>query len=85
MHDLIEGTFFYNVKCELIYDQLTYRKRVRPLPDQGLPVTLFIECLKSIREQYPINTIFIAKSVKVCNKEGLGYYLRAEKQLITPI
>lgn len=85
MEKLLVGDYFYNIKCELFYDRLTYRNRVRPLPNQGVPTDLFVECLKSIRKQYPIGTIFIAKSLKVCNKEGIGFYFRAENQIITPI
>jgi|688.fasta_scaffold745091_2 hypothetical protein len=83
--NLIEGTYLDNIKCVLVYDKLTYRNRVRPLPNQDLPTSLFIECSKSIREKYPVGTIFIAKSVKVCCKETGVFYLRAEKQIITPL
>lgn len=82
---LIEGTYLYNIKCVLVYDKLTYRNRVRPLPNQNLPTSLFIECSKSIRDQYPVGTIFIAKSVKVCSKDGQVFYLRAKNQIITPL
>lgn len=85
MTNLIVGNYYYDIKCELFYDRLTYRNRVRPLPNQEVPQSLFIECLKSIRQQHKVGTIFIAKSVKVCHKQGMGFYLRAENQIITPI
>src|SRR5690606_35302543 len=49
-------------------DPETGRIRVRPLPGQGLPTNLVIECSKHERERYPLGTKFMAVDVKVCSK-----------------
>jgi hypothetical protein len=43
--------------------------RVRPLPGQGFDVRLRVECSKSMREQYPVGTLF-RLSVKRIYREG---------------
>lgn len=82
---LIVGTYRSNIKCENFLDPETNRIRVRPLPGQNLPVYLVIECSRSIREAYPLGTVFLAKTVKICDKPNGRIYLRAEDQMIYKI
>lgn len=82
MSNIYVGQYIKNVKCILVYDNLTYKRRVKALPDQNIPTDLFIECSKSIREKYPLGTKFLAKTIKVCQKPGSQLYLRAEEQII---
>jgi hypothetical protein len=85
MNDLINGSVYYNVRCELFYDRITYRKRVRPLPEQDVPTSLFVECDRSIREKHLNGTIFTAETLTVCQKDSGAFYLRAKDQKITPL
>lgn len=80
------GNYIENIKCESFKDLETNRIRIRPLPNQGLPTNLFIESLKAFRDEskYPLGSIFIAKRVKVCQKEVGRKYLRADKQILEP-
>lgn len=82
---LIIGNYIPDVKCETFMDPETGRKRVRPLPGQGLPTYLVIECSRSIRDEYPVGTRFLTKSVKVCVKPNSRIYLRAEDQHLNAI
>lgn len=83
--ELIVGNYIDNIKCENFIDPETGRIRVRPLPDQGLPTNLVIECSKVERESHPIGTKFITADVKVCIKPDGRIYLRARDQVITKI
>lgn len=80
--DLTVGNYLQNIKCESFLDRETGRVRVRPLPDQGLPTDIVIECSREIREMYPIGTRFLAENVKVCIKPYGRKYLRAKDQLL---
>ena len=80
--ELIIGEFYDNVKCESFKDPETGRIRVRPLPNQGLPTKIVIECRKSIREEHKMGTQFRAENVKVCKKTDGRVYLRAKDQMI---
>ncbi len=82
---LIIGNYLPNVKCETFIDPETGRKRVRPLPGQGIPTSLVIECSRSIRDNYPLGTKFLAVTLKVCDKSNGRMYLRAEGQMIFKI
>lgn len=82
---LIIGNCIDNIKCEKFKDPETGRIRVRPLPDQGLPTTLVIECSRSEREKHPLGTQFITIDVKVCVKPDGRVYLRARDQVIMKI
>jgi hypothetical protein len=79
---LVVGKTFNNVICESFLDSQTNRFRVRSIGDENIPEGILIECLKSIREQYPIGTKFYAKEIKVCKKPDGRIYLRAKDQLI---
>jgi len=83
--DLIIGYEYENIYCENFKDSETGRIRVRPLPGQGLPEKIVIECSKSEREQYPLRTQFYTESVKVCRKPDGRIYLRAKNQMITKV
>ncbi|MBD1367562.1 hypothetical protein IDJ77_27385 [Mucilaginibacter sp. ZT4R22] len=77
---------YKTLKCKLIHDSVTSRKRFVPLEGQGLPTNIFIEGDRAIRELYAVNTIFIASDVKVCKKTGNDtFYLRAKNQSLTPL
>jgi len=82
---LIVGQYFTNIKCESFLDKQTNRIRVRPLENQQVPSTVFIECLKKIREENKVGTLFIAENVKVCKKTDGRIYLRAKDQIIQKI
>lgn len=82
MKTLIIGDFFNNIKCESFKDPETGRIRVKPLPNQGLPTKVVIECRKSIREEHPIGIQFRTENVKVCKKPDGRIYLRAKDQMI---
>ncbi|WP_157697725.1 hypothetical protein [Caballeronia calidae] len=43
--------------------------RVRPLPGQGFSTRLRVECSKSMRQQYPIGSLF-RLDVKLIHREG---------------
>jgi len=80
---LIIDNYIPNVKCVSFYDSESSKIRVRPLPGQGLPTYLMIECCRKERKSHPIGTVFIAENVKVCQKENGTKYLRAKDQKIT--
>lgn len=81
------GNYIENVKCESFLDPSTGRIRIRPLPQQGLSTDLVVESLKTFRDinRYPLGSIFIAKRVKICQKEIGRIYLRADNQMLEPI
>ena len=79
---LIVGNYIEHVKCESFLDPETGRVRVRPMPGQGLPVEILIECSKRERYRHPVDTKFYAKRVKVCKKPDGRVYLRAKDQMI---
>lgn len=56
----------------------TNRVRVRTIGDSDIPAGILVECLKSIREQYPAGTQFYATEIKVCKKPDGRIYLRAK-------
>ncbi|WP_165749493.1 hypothetical protein [Cellulophaga sp. Z1A5H] len=83
--DLIIGNYYDNIKCESFLDPETNRIRVRPLPNQGLPTKIVVECKKEFREAHQIGTIFRTENVKVCKKPDGRLYLRAKDQMIYKI
>lgn len=80
--ELHVGEYIDNVKCENYLDPWTNRIRVRPLPNQGIPTNLVIECSKYERERHPLGTHFYTIDVKVCIKPNGRLYLRAKDQMI---
>ncbi|MBC3847726.1 hypothetical protein H8K90_15115 [Winogradskyella echinorum] len=80
--DLIIGNYYDNIKCESFKDPETGRIRVRPLPNQGLPTKIVIECKEKTRNAHPIGTKFRTENVKVCQKTTGRIYLRAKDQMI---
>lgn len=80
--DLIIGNQIQNFKCESFKDPETNRIRVRPLPGQGVPTDLVIECSKDERERHPLGTKFSTVNVKICVKPNGRIYLRAKDQMI---
>lgn len=76
---------FKTIKCMLIIDPKTKRKRFVPLPNQGLPTNMFIEADKAIRELHSEGTIFIASEITVLQKTIGRLYLRAKHQSLTPL
>jgi len=83
--ELIIGQYYDNIKCESFLDKETNRVRVRPLPNQSVPTTMVIECLKKFREENKVGTHFLAENVKVCKKPDGRVYLRAKDQVIYKI
>ena len=79
---MIIGDVYYNVKCQVVYDEDHYKLRIRPIDGQGLDPYLNVECLKYFREIYPVGTILIAHQIKVCQKSTGGIYLRASDQML---
>lgn len=51
------------------YEPSDARVRVRPLPEQGVPTHLRVECARDIRLDYPIGTVFALKA-KIIEREG---------------
>jgi hypothetical protein len=47
---------------------------IRPVAGQGLPVTLQVECAKSLSRDYPVGTRFRLKA-KLTDREDGGEYL----------
>lgn len=82
---LVIGDYLENILCENFMDPETGRIRVRPLPNQGLPTKIVIECSKKEREAYPTGTRFRTDNVKVCQKPDGRIYLRAKDQMIYKI
>ena len=79
---MIVGEYIDNILCESFKDQDTGRIRVRPLPGQGVPIELVVECSKKERNSHPIGTVFKTECVKVCQKPDGRTYLRAKDQMI---
>tara|TARA_R110002167_G_scaffold26873_1_gene92108 strand:- start:403 stop:663 length:261 start_codon:yes stop_codon:yes gene_type:complete len=82
---LVIGDVFENIKCESFKDSETGRIRVRPLPGQGLPTKIVIECSSSERKAHAVGTKFRTENVKVCKKSDGRIYLRAKDQMIYKI
>ena len=80
--ELIEGNYYKNILCESFKDSETGRIRVRPLPDQGFPTNVIIECSKKIRMEHPLGTVFRTENVLVTRKPGGRIHLRAKDQMI---
>lgn len=83
--DLILGNYHDNIICESFLDPETGRIRVRPLPNQGLPTKILIECSSKERKAYPIGTKFRTENVKVCQKPTGRMYLYAKDKVIYKI
>ena len=83
--NLIVGNYIDNVECESFLDPETNRIRVRPLPNQGIPTNVVIECSKKERERHPLRTKFRTDDCKVCVKPDGRIYLRARDQMIYKI
>lgn len=79
------GDYHDNILCENFVDPETGRIRVRPLPNQGLPTKIVIECSRKEREAHRIGTKFRTANVKVCQKPDGRIYLRAKDQMIYKI
>ena len=79
---MILGNYIENVKCESYKDLKTSSIRVRPMPGQGLPTDIRVECDKKERKAHPEGTIFRTENVKVCQKPNGTFYLRAKDQMI---
>lgn len=47
---------------------------IRPVPGQGLPTTLHVECSKKLSRNYPVGTKFRIHA-KLTDREGSGEYL----------
>ncbi|WP_113479713.1 hypothetical protein [Rhizobiales bacterium] len=47
---------------------------VRPRPGQGFPVTMHVECSKSLSRNYPVGTVFKIRA-KLTDREGSGDFL----------
>jgi hypothetical protein len=74
------------VKCKLILDPGTSRRRFVPIEGQGLPINIFIQGDMAIRKLHPLNTVFIATDVKVCKKSDRDtFYLRAKNLSLSPL
>lgn len=78
---LIVGSTLTNIICELFVDEETKKKRVRPIQGQGIEGTVMVECLKKFRE-HTVGTLFLAKELKVCQKDVGRIYLRAKDQML---
>ncbi len=81
---LIVGSTLVNITCELFIDIETKKRRVRPIEGEGIEGTVMVECLKKYRD-FPIGTLFLAKELKVCQKDVGRIYLRAKDQLLYPL
>ncbi|VVE46899.1 hypothetical protein PAN31108_04464 [Pandoraea anhela] len=46
--------------------------RVRPIPGQGVDPKLKVECSRSVRQQYPVGSLF-RLSVKLTDREGTQF------------
>lgn len=89
IEDLIIGDTFENIKCESFKNKAKYNRiNVRPLPNQGLPTNINIECFKHLRKSE--GTIHLTKKLTVCQKTRNGKpcgpkYLLSESQQLYPI
>lgn len=70
------------IVVEANLESQTNRVRVRTIGDVTIPKGILVECLKSIRDQYPTGTRFYAQEMKVCKKPDGRIYLRAKDQMI---
>ena len=55
-----------------IHEPTDAKIRVRPLPGQGVPTDLRVECSRSIREKYPVGTVFRIWA-KLTDMEGTDF------------
>lgn len=72
---MIKGLYQYLLVETFIPDQhepTDAKIRVRPLPGQGVPTSLRVECNRKMRELYPVGTIFKIKA-KLIDKEGSDF------------
>jgi len=47
---------------------------IRPRPGQGLPITMHVECSKSLSRNYPVGSGFRIRA-KLTDREGSGDFL----------
>lgn len=67
-------TRYFTVAVESFYNRdpnkpSDTRLRMRPLPGQGLDTEMLVECDRSMREQFPLGTVFLL-SAKITNRLG---------------
>lgn len=55
------------------------RLHVRPVAGQGLDTSLYVECSREMREDYPLGTMFIVTG-KLSNRKGGVEYLKCPHQ-----
>ncbi len=53
--------------------------RARPLPGQGLPADIKVECSRKVREEHPIGTVFVVKA-QLTDREGGAMFLYSSWQ-----
>ena len=74
---------YENVQCESFID--LNRIRVRTIGNSAVPDGIFIACSKTIREQYPVRTIFQAESAVVIKIVDSRTHMRAKDHIIFPV
>jgi len=65
---------YISITVETFIDARTGKVRVRPLPDEGYPPNIVVECPRSVRSQYPVGTRFKI-SAKLTDRDGGQPYL----------
>ena len=76
------GDVYENVQCESFMD--LNRIRVRTTGNSAVPDGILIECSKTIREQYPVGTIFQTESAVVIRKVDSRAHMRAKDHIVFP-
>jgi hypothetical protein len=73
------GDFFYDVLVESFHPDsmsgLHGPIHIRPLPGQGLDVSLSVQCAKQLSQNHPKGTVFKLQRAKVAQRLDGGIYL----------
>ena len=62
----------------------TAARRVKPLPGQGVPEYLRVECSKDMRDKYPLGSVFKIQA-RLTDREGTTFIFSSFKWAYTKI
>lgn len=65
---------YVKLKVETYHDPHLKRLRVRPLPGQGYPTNIVVECPRSMRKNHPPGTRFEITAKLTDREEGGEYF-----------
>lgn len=79
---MIEMSYYRRVAIETYWnpgEPSSKRVRARPLPGQGFPLDMHVECSTRMRESHPVGTVFVLDA-QVKQKKGGAPFLYASWQ-----